>query len=204
MMGRMLRTAAVVVVLASALPAVYSDTGSKRQTLDAVVLVDDRFEAADQLEAWVEENEGYLVSRLEDRLILRVPSASLDEFVDFLETAAEEIIQIQQQTEDISQSLLEAEAGIRSKSELFEKALALIDQTDLATTLEMESEILSILTDLEGLRGQYRKLLGEVELARVQVDFTLQEEKLPENLPSSFAWINLVDFYLLMQEFERQ
>jgi hypothetical protein len=204
MMSRTFTIAAVVLALAFPLAAAYSDSGSKRQTLDAVILVDDRFEAADELEAWVEKNRGYLVSRLEDRLLLRVPSEALDEFVDFLETAADEIIQIQQQTEDISQSVLEVEAGIRSKSELFEKALTLIDQTDLATTLEMESEILSILTDLEGLRGQYRKLLGEVELARVQVDFTLQEEKLPENLPSSFAWINLVDFYLLMQELERK
>jgi hypothetical protein len=190
-------------LLALVLAAAHPETGHKRQTLDAVALVDDRFETADKLEAWVEANGGYLVSRLEDRLILRVPSAALEKFVDYLETTADELIQVQQQTEDISQSLLEAEAGIRSKTELFGKALTLIDQTDLATTLEMESEVLSILTDLEGLRGQYRKLLGEVELARVQVDFRLREEKLPENLPSSFAWINAVDFYLLMQEFQR-
>jgi hypothetical protein len=143
-----------------------------------------------------------LISRLEDRLILRVPSPTLDKFVDLLETVADDIIRIQQKTEDISQQLLEAEAGIKSKNELFEKALTLIDQTDLSTTLEIESEILSILEDIEGLKGSYRKLLGEVALARVQVDFTLQEEKLPENLYSSFPWINAVDFYLLMREFE--
>jgi len=193
----------IAVTLSLALPVTYSDSSNRRQTLDTVILVADRFEAADDLEEWVESNGGYLLSRLEDRLILRVPSPVLDEFVDFLETVADEIIQIQQQTEEISQSLLEAEAGIRSKKELFEKALTLIDQTDLSTTLEIESEILSILRDIEGLKGRYRKLLGEVALARVQVDFTLQEEKLPENLPSAFPWINVVDFYLLMQEFER-
>lgn len=193
----------IAVTLSLALPVTYSDSSNRRQTLDTVILVADRFEAADDLEEWVESNGGYLLSRLEDRLILRVPSPVLDEFVDFLETVADEIIQIQQETEEISQSLLEAEAGIRSKKELFEKALTLIDQTDLSTTLEIESEILSILRDIEGLKGRYRKLLGEVALARVQVDFTLQEEKLPENLPSAFPWINVVDFYLLMQEFER-
>ena len=201
MTGRIL--VIIAVTLSLALPVTYSDSSNRRQTLDTVILVADRFEAADDLEEWVESNGGYLLSRLEDRLILRVPSPVLDEFVDFLETVADEIIQIQQETEEISQSLLEAEAGIRSKKELFEKALTLIDQTDLSTTLEIESEILSILRDIEGLKGRYRKLLGEVALARVQVDFTLQEEKLPENLPSAFPWINVVDFYLLMQEFER-
>ena len=201
MTGRIL--VIIAVTLSLALPVTYSDSSNRRQTLDTVILVADRFEAADELEEWVESNGGYLLSRLEDRLILRVPSPVLDEFVDFLETVADEIIQIQQETEEISQSLLEAEAGIRSKKELFEKALTLIDQTDLSTTLEIESEILSILRDIEGLKGRYRKLLGEVALARVQVDFTLQEEKLPENLPSAFPWINVVDFYLLMQEFER-
>ena len=201
MTGRIL--VIIAVTLSLALPVTYSDSSNRRQTLNTVILVADRFEAADDLEEWVESNGGYLLSRLEDRLILRVPSPVLDEFVDFLETVADEIIQIQQETEEISQSLLEAEAGIRSKKELFEKALTLIDQTDLSTTLEIESEILSILRDIEGLKGRYRKLLGEVALARVQVDFTLQEEKLPENLPSAFPWINVVDFYLLMQEFER-
>ena len=201
MTGRIL--VIIAVTLSLALPVTYSDSSNRRQTLDTVILVADRFEAADELEEWVESNGGYLLSRLEDRLILRVPSPVLDDFVDFLETVADEIIEIQQKTEEISQSLLEAEAGIRSKKELFEKALTLIDQTDLSTTLEIESEILSILRDIEGLKGRYRKLLGEVALARVQVDFTLQEEKLPENLPSAFPWINVVDFYLLMQEFER-
>jgi len=193
----------VIFALTLFVSAPYGESGSKRQTLDAVILVGDRFEVADRLEAWVDGHGGYVVSRLEERLILRVPSGTLDEFVDVLETVGDDIIQIQQQTEDISQSLLEAEAGIKSKNELFEKALTLIDQTDLATTLEMESEVLSILQDIERLRGQYRKLVGEVTLARVQVDFTLQEERLPENLPSSFPWINIVDFYRLMAEFQR-
>lgn len=200
MKGRTITVITLVVALAQ---AAYAESGNMRQRLNAVVLVADRFEAADDLERWVQRNGGYPVSRLEDRLILRVPSASLEEFVSLLETVADEVIQIEQDSEEISQSLLEVEAGIRSKSELFQNALTLIDQTDLSTTLEIEGEVLSILADLEGLRGQHRKLLDEVALARVQVDFTLHEERLPENLPSSFPWINLVDFYLLMGEFER-
>ena len=202
MKGRTLALTAVF--LAVSLPLAHAQAGSMRQTLEAVALVADRFESADTLEAWVEDKGGYPVSRLEDRLILRVPSPAVEEFVSFLEAAAEELIQVQQQSEDISQSLLEVQAGIRSKSELFDKALALIDQTDLSTTLEMESEVLAILSDLERLRGEHRKLQDEVELARVQVDFRLREEKLPEKLPSSFAWINAVDFYQLMREFERR
>ena len=202
MKGRTLALTAVF--LAVSLPLAHAQAGSMRQTLEAVALVADRFETADTLEAWVENKGGYPVSRLEDRLILRVPSPAVEEFVSFLEAEAEELIQVQQQSEDISQSLLEVQAGIRSKSELFDKALALIDQTDLSTTLEMESEVLAILSDLERLRGEHRKLQDEVELARVQVDFRLREEKLPEKLPSSFAWINAVDFYQLMREFERR
>lgn len=201
MKSRVLLVATVILVLAS--PTLYSDSGNRRQTLEAVILVSDRFETADTLEEWVENGGGYLVSRLEDQLVLRVRSELLDEFVDFLETTADEVIQVQQETEEISQDLLEAEAGIKSKTELFERALTLIDQTDFSTTLEIEREVLSILEDIERLEGRYRKLLGEVELARVEIDFTLEEEKLPQNLPSAFAWINVVDFYLLMQEFGR-
>ena len=65
-------------------------------------------------------------------------------------------------------------------------------------------EVLSILTALEALRGQYRKLQEAVELARVQIDFRLREETLPANLPSLFPWIDSVDFDLLMREFQRR
>lgn len=202
----MIRTAVAVTALSLAMnmPIASAARTMTSQTLDAVILVSDRFEAADAIEKWVDKNGGYLLSRLEKRLILRVPSPALDDFVHFLETAAEEIIRIEQNTKDIGQSLLETEAGIRSKQELFERSLSLIDQTDLSTTLAIESEILSILDDLEGLKGTRQKLLAEGNLARVQIDFTLEEEKLPESLPSAFPWINAVDFYFLMQEFERK
>jgi hypothetical protein len=201
-----IRTAVAVAALSLAMnmPIASAARTMTSQTLDAVILVADRFEAADAIEKWVDKNGGYLLSRLEKRLILRVPSPALDDFVHFLETAAEEIIRIEQNTKDIAQSLLETEAGIRSKQELFERSLSLIDQTDLSTTLAIESEILSILDDLEGLKGTRQKLLAEGNLARVQIDFTLEEEKLPERLPSAFPWINAVDFYFLMQEFERK
>ncbi|MCK5249446.1 MAG: DUF4349 domain-containing protein [Spirochaetaceae bacterium] len=192
----------MILSLLAQLPA-FAETSNRRQTMDAVILVEDRFDTADKLEEWVDDNGGYLLSRVEDELILRVPSEKLEAFVDILESIADDVIQIRQMTEDIGQDILEAEAGIKSKTELFDRALVLIDQTDLSTTLEIEREVLSILRDIENLQGRYRKLLGEVELARVTVAFTLEEESLPQNLPSTFKWINAVDFYILMRDFQR-
>ncbi len=192
----------MILSLLAQLPA-FAETSNRRQTMDAVILLEDRFDTADKLEEWVDDNGGYLLSRVEDELILRVPSEKLEAFVDILESIADDVIQIRQMTEDIGQDILEAEAGIKSKTELFDRALVLIDQTDLSTTLEIEREVLSILRDIENLQGRYRKLLGEVELARVTVAFTLEEESLPQNLPSTFKWINAVDFYILMRDFQR-
>jgi len=193
-----------VLLAALVLPGVPGDSGRRRQTLDAVILVSDRFDAADQLEQWVDTGGGYLVSRKEDALILRVPSEEVESFVSFLDDVADEVVQVRQETIDIGQELLEAEAGIKSKTELFDRALTLIDETDLETTLEIEREVLSILQDIEQLQGRYRMLLSEVELALVNVHFTLEEETIPQNLPSAFAWINAVDFYGMMQEYQRR
>ena len=44
-------------------------------------------------------------------------------------------------------------AGTKSKEELFERAFALLDRSDLATTVGIETEILSILSDVERLNG---------------------------------------------------
>ena len=195
--------AVLVISLVFLSPAAAEETGSKRQTLDAVILVADRFDAADKLEEWADKNDGYLISRVRDRIILRLPSTSLGEFIDFIEVLAEEIIKIQQHSKDISQNLLEAEAGIRSKEELFKQAVKLLDESDFSTTFEIESEVLSILIDIEHLKGTHRKLQGEGTLARVQIDFRLEEEKIPKSLPSAFPWINTVDFYRLMEEFDR-
>jgi Domain of unknown function (DUF4349) len=180
-----------------------AETVNNLQTLETVILVSDRFETADDLEIWVGNNGGYLISRSRDQVILRVPGEILGHFIDFLETIAEEIVKIEQQSEDISTDLLEMEAGIRSKEELFNQAVELFDQSDFSTTFEIESEIHAILNDIEKLKGRYRKLLGEGSLARIRIDFRLQEEKVPDNLPSAFHWINTVDFYQLMEQFNR-
>jgi hypothetical protein len=194
----------VISLSAAVVPAAPAVRSLTSHALDAVILVADRFEAAEGIEKWVDTHGGYLISRLEDRLLLRVPTTALDGFVQFLESAADEIIRVVQRTDDNGQTLLETEAGIHSKQELFERSLALIDKTDLKTTLEIEAEILSILGDLEELKGKRQKLLAEARLARVQIDFRLEQETLPERLPSAFPWVNAVDFYSLMQEFERK
>jgi hypothetical protein len=191
----------ILLIFISVIVPAAGETSTRRQTMDAVILVGDRFIATDVLEAWVESKEGYLVSRQEDELILRVPSSLIEGFADYLEEIADDVVKLEQSTDDIGQDLLEIEAGIKSKTELFERALVLIDQTDLATTFEIEKEILSILGDIERLQGRYRKLSGEADLALVTISFTVEEETVPQHLPSTFRWINAVDFYALIYEF---
>lgn len=189
----------ILMILTVNIPA--DELGYRKQTMDAVVLVDDRFSTSDLIEDWVVDAGGYLLSRLEERIVLRIPSGKLEELSRFLVSATREVVSVEQKTEDISQQVLESEAGIRSKEELFRQALGLIDDSDYTSTLQIESEILSILKDLENHKGYLALLHAESRMARVQIDYTIEEETLPQDIPSSFPWINIVDYYQLLYEF---
>ncbi len=168
--------------------------------IQATVLVADAEKTGERISRWAEQSGGYVLRTSTDRLIFRFPYTEIASLRSFLEEVAEYLVDLSPQAVDLRESILGLQSGIRSREEILEKNLSYIDRTDTEGTLAIEREVLQLLGEIEQFKGKLRKLNTDRRFARAEVFLRFMEQSLPSDIPSSFAWINTVDFYSFMQE----
>jgi hypothetical protein len=65
-------------------------------------------------------------------------------------------------------------------------------------TLSIEREIAGLIDEIEQLKGRLRKLVNDTAYARAEIQLAFMQKTLPHDIPSSFKWINGIDFYRFM------
>ncbi len=170
------------------------------QNIEATVLVVDPDQAADSLELWVEQTGGYTLLKSSDQVILRLPFGSIPQLRTKLDDLSEDILEISPRSQDLREQILEAQAKINSREEVLRQSLALLDQADVQGTLAIEKEILTLIDEIEQLKGALQKLNIDRTFSRAEISLRYLEQTLPENIPSSFGWINSVDFYSFINQ----
>jgi hypothetical protein len=169
-------------------------------SVQATILVADTDKAIDGLARWVDEKGGYLLYKSSDRVIFRFPYTEVGRLRDLLQEISETVVELTLEAQDLRESILGIESGIRSREEILEQNLQYIDKTDVEGTLAIEQEVMQLLMEIEQLKGKLRKLTVERAYALAQVDLRILGQSLPTDIPSSFGWINTIDFYRFMEE----
>ena len=164
--------------------------------VQATILVADVDRAIDGLAQWAEEAGGYLLYKSSDRVIFRFPYTEVGRLRNFLENIADTVVELSLEAQDLRESILGIQSGIRSREEILEQNLRYIDQTDVDGTLAIEKEVMQLLTEIEQLKGKLRKLTVDRAYALAQMNLRILGQSLPTDIPSSFGWINTIDFYL--------
>lgn len=170
------------------------------RSLRARILVHDPDGAVRSLVRWTEEHEGYFVYRSSQRVLLRVPDASAERFRVFLKEQAEELLEISLEARDLRQRLAQVSAGIQSREDILNRNLSSLRRADVAGTLAIEREIMRLVEEIEALKGERRKLEQDSRFLTAEVLLSFEDSTLPQDIPSSFRWINQVDFYRYMEE----
>jgi hypothetical protein len=168
--------------------------------LRATLLVADPVESADLISRWAESNGGYFLLKSESQVVIRFPFTEIKGLRQLFADISERIIEISPQAVDLREQILGLQSGIRSRESILKKNLSFIDRADVAGTLAIEREVHALLQEIESLKGTFRKLNTDRRLARGEIYLSFREQSLPQDIPSSFDWINTVDFYKLMQE----
>ncbi|MFW6181143.1 MAG: DUF4349 domain-containing protein [Spirochaetota bacterium] len=195
------RTAAAL-LLAAALLAPSLCPGQERflaRSLGARILVHDPEVTVARLVGWTEEQGGYFVYRSLGRVLLRVPDDSAESFRSLLVEQADEVVEISLEARDLRQRLLQVRAGIESRQEILQRNLAHLRGADVAGTLAIEREIQRLMGEIESLKGELRRLEQDRRYMVAEVLLSFQDQTLPRDIPSSFQWINQVDFYRYME-----
>ncbi len=190
------------VLLCFSLPGQAQGDNTLHQRIAAVVLVADPDQAADSLERWAEQTGGYILLKSSDQVTLRFPYPEAALLRERLEELSEDILELSPSSVDLREQILEARARLRSREEVLRQNLALLDRSDVSGTLAIEQEILALIGEIEQLKGSLQKLDIDRTFSLAEISFKVREQTLPENIPSSFEWINQVDFYsFVRQEF---
>jgi hypothetical protein len=168
--------------------------------LQATILVADVDLATESLARWADEAGGYVLYKSSDRVIFRFPYTDVGRLREFLQDNAETVVDLSLRARDLRESILGIQSGIQSRQEILEQNLGYIDRTDVEGTLAIEAEIMQLLTEIEQLKGKLRKLTVDRALALARVDLRILGQSLPTDIPSSFGWINTIDFYRFVEE----
>ena len=168
--------------------------------LRATLLVADPAESGDLISLWAESKGGYFLLKSESQVVIRFPFAEIKSLRELFADISERIIEISPEAVDLREQILGLQSGIRSRESILKKNLSFIDRADVAGTLAIEREVHELLQEIEKLKGTLRKLNTDRRLARGEIYLSFREQSLPQDIPSSFDWVNTVDFYRLMQE----
>jgi hypothetical protein len=131
---------------------------------------------------------------------LRLPHPRLGELRGFLERLSEDILEYSPQAVDLREQLARAQSSLASRRDILARNLALLDQADTSGTLAIERELLDLIQEVENLQAAVQKLTVDRTFARVEIGLRFEQSALPEDIPSSFAWINEVSFYPFIEE----
>jgi polyhydroxyalkanoate synthesis regulator phasin len=185
----------------TALPVIAGgDENYLSHRLSAVILVSDAEKASDLLTTWAENAGGYYIFKSRERVTLRIPYQKIADLRSYLDDVSEEVVKIDLQARDLREDILQARSGLSAREEILEQNLKYIDKTDAKGTLAIEKEILRLISEIEGLKGRLRKLENDRMFALGEIQLSFQGQTLPQDIPSSFDWINSVDFYRFMGE----
>ncbi len=183
-------------LLASLAPlAAGAEESYLHQSVAVTMLVADADQAADRLEAWVESRSGYVLHKSRERVSLRLPHAALPGLRAALEGLSEDILDFSPQAVDLREQLARTQSSLASRKEILGRNMAMLDQANVPGTLAIEREMLALIQEVESLQAALARLNVDRAYALVEVAMRYLQATLPEDIPSSFPWINQVSFY---------
>ena len=117
-----------------------------------------------------------------------------------IEEIGDTVVSYNPSATDYREEMARNEAAITSRTEALDRILIYLDEADIAATLSFERELRSLLQEIEYYTGQNRRIQNEVAFASATINLSSRQRTIPEQRPSTFAWVNTVDLYRFLRE----
>jgi len=174
--------------------------GALRKEITGTILVKNSETAAKALADWASSRGGFFLVKSSERIVLRFPSKDADSFREALKGVSEDIFDFSLIATDIQSEIIECQSGIKAREDILKRNLSYIDKANVSGTIDIEKEVTALLREIEGLKGRLNRALTERDFARAEIAFSFVGQSIPTDIPSSFDWINTMDFYSFMAE----
>jgi|GEM_PF-2533116 hypothetical protein len=148
---------------------------------------------------------GYLESRDDNRVVVRVPANSFDRVVDNTPSLGK-VLSRSIKNEDVTRNYRNIKLRIESLAAARQRILELLKTADkLDDIIKLEEQLRELTLQLETAQGEFKSLSEQVAFSRVEINFrekTAEAAALRTKKMSSFAWINRVGVKQIADEFE--
>jgi hypothetical protein len=155
-----------------------------------------------QYDAYVSSDENHNnYGELRHDLTIRIPAKDFDKFVETVGKGVDEFDYKEIQTQDVTAEYLDVEVRIKTKKEMENRYLAILQQAKSVTEmLEIERQLGDVRGEIESMEGRLRFLKNQVSFSTLNISFytnvPYQGDSFWTRLGNSFhsGWDNLLLF----------
>lgn len=171
-------------------------------TFSAVLQVEETEKAADHLVARAESLGGWFSRRSKVALELRLPTSQADSFIAGLGMAGV-LLDRNLATENVEGEREELQSRLKARRAMLQDYYAMLKESGDSTVFTIQSEIVSLQTEIEQTESAILKLEDSMAYAKVTLNFRFQERMAPITTGQSrFRWLNRLDIPSLRKRFD--
>ena len=169
-------------------------------TAGLVLAVHHVTERMDQIEALAREVGGYLSSRSDDKITIRVPAAKFDPVMQQIGEGGE-VLARRVNVVDVGEQYRDMRLRIANLEAMRERVARLLTRADdVDTALRIEQELNRITLALEQLRGQLRHLSSQIAFSTITITFQPMEQlQVDRQFQLPFRWLRELGIDRLMR-----
>ncbi len=189
----------VCIFVLTAVPSLFS-ISNLHYSISATILVEDPEEAGIEISRWIRNAGGYILTVSAYNIVVLFPGDENTKFKELLESISMEVYDLTISASDNTEEIMALSSGISAREEVLRRNLGFLDKVDVKGTLALEQEVWALIEEIEKMKGRLRKLESDSTFGRAEIMLSFGSQQLPSNIPSSFEWINTIDFYQLVNE----
>jgi hypothetical protein len=162
--------------------------------ITAKLAVADVIKAGDFFCEYCEKAGGYYITKSDNGVSIRLPVA-YNEKIESLLAENSILLEYSVNSVDIGSDYLTAVKQLNAREKLLLQYNNLAASADFSSTLSLERELMSVLREIESLKGRINKMENDYKFIKLDILFFSDNNKPPVKRISSFEWINSIDFY---------
>lgn len=153
----------------------------------------------DRVEAIAREAGGFLASRTDDTIIIRVPARAFDRAMAEVQ-ALGDVLTRRVDVQDVTEEFRDIETRIQTLEAMRRRVQQLLERaTDVQAALAVEQHLERITVELERLRGRLRFLADRVSFSTITVRFQERAETSEPEFQLPFPWLQQLGLQRLLR-----
>jgi hypothetical protein len=181
-------------------PAAPVDNRMTALTSSLVLKVINANDARADLKASLKPLGGYPAMVTDDAIVFRLPHARLQEALDIIASQGM-MLEKSIEREDLTLQIHTLEGQLKTRHDVLARLRTFFDGADFRSTLEIETNMLQLVQEIEHYKGQLRWMTDRTRFATIRISFSFENRDRIVYTRSPFDWLNSVSLGTVTEDF---